>query len=42
MQVEHEDLASKCKNVANIDSILVSQLERQVSRLRRQPRRSGE
>merc|ERR1712242_64652 len=41
-KVEHEDLASKCKNVANIDSILVSQLERQVSRLRRQPRRSGE
>ena len=37
-QVDHEDLPSKCKNIPNIDSILLAQLERQILRLKRNKR----
>ena len=37
-QVDHEDLPSKCKNIPNIDSILLGQLERQILRLKRNKR----
>ena len=37
-QVDHEDLSSKCKNIPNIDSILLAQLERQILRLKRNKR----
>ena len=33
LQVDREDLPSKCKNVPHIDNILLAQLEKQIRKL---------
>jgi len=37
-KVDHEDLPSKCKNIAHIDKILLMQLEKQIEKLRKGPK----